>query len=105
MKIKLLKKIRKRYDWYFNTEKYPVLICHNIKDVINMDLEYCRKRMKFTLEEVKEKVKCDYTEWALRIMKEDIFRDYGISYSNLLYHKINKAFKNKQKKYKQYVKK
>jgi hypothetical protein len=105
MKIKLLKKIRKRYDWYFNKEKYPVLIIHNTKEVIPIDFEYCTYFMNYTLEDVKQKVKIDYTEWALRLMKVRILKNYGITYNNLLYHRINRSFKKKQKKYNQYGKK
>jgi hypothetical protein len=105
MNIKLLKKIRKRYDWYFNKEKYPVLICHNTKEVISIDFEYCTYISNYTLEDVKQKVKIDYTEWALRLMKVRILKNYGITYNNLLYHRINRSLNNKKKKYNQYGKK
>jgi hypothetical protein len=101
MNIKLLKKIRKRYDWYFNSEKFPVLISHCSKKVIVMDMEYCKRVSNYSFEDIKELVKVNHTEWALRFMKNYILAEFGIKYSNIQYRQVNREFKNKQKKYKQ----
>ena len=69
-----------------------------------MDMEYC-KRVSDSFEEIKkELLKVNHTEWALRFMKNYILAEFGIKYSNIQYRQVNKAFKNKQKKYKQYGK-
>jgi hypothetical protein len=102
MNIKLLKKIRKRYDWYFTEDKYPVLIDHVYKKVTTFDLAYCRLKSNYSLEDVNEKVKCTLDEWALRHMKEQVYSRYKIYYGDLYYRRINRLFKAKTKKYKEY---
>jgi hypothetical protein len=77
MKVKLLKKLRKRYSWYFNNDNFPVLIDHHNKSVRIYDLEYVSALNKYTLEDVKEKVKVSHDEWALRHLKTDILGKYG----------------------------
>lgn len=73
MKVKLLKKIKKRYNWYFNKAKYPILIDHLSKKAVIYDLEYCIERSGVKIEDVK----CEHTEWALRLLKQDILTKYG----------------------------
>ena len=95
MKIKLLKKIRKRYNWYFNKEKYPVLIDHKKKIAKVYDLEYCCKVEDIEVKSVQIFIGCKKTEWALRIMKRDILSQYGWKISRVLYKQANRIYKSK----------
>jgi hypothetical protein len=95
MKIKLLKKLRKKYNWYFNKDKFPVLINHIRKTVIVYDLEYLTQRNNYTLEDVEAKVKVDHTEWAIRHLKGDILDCYGWNMSEVRYKLAYKKYKRK----------
>jgi hypothetical protein len=95
MKVKLLKKIRKRYNWYFNNEKFPVFIDKVKKTAKIYDLEYMSNRYNYSLEDVKEKVKIDHTEWALRCLKMDIIGPYGWDMSRVRYKLALKKYKRK----------
>jgi hypothetical protein len=95
MKVKLLKKLRKRYNWYFNKDNFPVLIDHHYKNVTIYDLEYCMGMVKYTLQDVEVKVKVSHTEWALRFLKLDILKNYGWSNQKSFYRKANKNYKSR----------
>jgi hypothetical protein len=93
MKVKLLKKLRKRYNWYFNNDGFPVLIDHYNKNVTIYDLEYLTYKLKYTIQDLEAKVKVSHTEWALRWLKTDILKDYGWSVHKSFYKKANKRYK------------
>jgi hypothetical protein len=93
MKVKLLKKLRKRYNWYFNNDNFPVLIDHHYKKVTIYDLEYCMNMVKYTLQDVEIKVKVSHDEWALRHLKTDILGKYGWSTQKSIYRKANRNYK------------
>lgn len=95
MKVKLLKKLRKRYNWYFNKDKFPILIDHLREKATVYDLDYLMNRFDYSLEKVKENVKVDHTEWALRWLKTDILGYYGWSMSRINYRLANRKFKKK----------
>lgn len=44
MKVKLLKKIRKRFDWYINTKGNPVLYNKNTEKFLVIDEEHYKKK-------------------------------------------------------------
>lgn len=79
MRAKLLKKLRKKYSWYFNVDNFPVLLNHETRTVRLYDLEYMCERRGYTLQDVEKKVKVSHQEWALRLMKSDILSKYGYS--------------------------
>lgn len=93
MKTKLLKKLHKRYSWYFNKEGFPVLLNHKKERVILYDIEYCMNLNNYTPEDVLVKIKVPYQEWALRIMKRDILTSFGWDIERVRY----KIAKNKLK--------
>jgi len=95
MKVKLLKKLRKRYNWYFNDDGFPVLIDHYNKNITIYDLEYLTHKLKYTIQDLEAKVKVSHTEWALRWLKTDILKDYGWSVHKSFYRKANKNYKSK----------
>ncbi len=96
MKTKLLKKIRKQFSWYFNKDGFPVVINHEKQEVDIYDLEYCSKRIGYTLEEVEVKVKVSHQEWALRLLKNDILKPYGYKLQRNWYKLAVKKLKQKQ---------
>ena len=95
MKVKLLKKLRKRYSWYFNNDNFPVLIDHYNKSARIYDLELVSALNKYTLEDVKQKVKVNHDEWALRHLKTDILGKYGWSMQNSIYKQAVRRYKLK----------
>jgi hypothetical protein len=95
MKVKLLKKLHKKYSWYFNNDKFPVLIIHSQKTVRLYDLEYLTNRFNYSLEDIKEKVKVDHTEWALRCLKLDIIDQFGWDMSKVRYKLAVRNYKRK----------
>ena len=66
MKVKLLKKLRKRYAWYFNKNKFPVLIDHKKRSVTIYDLDYLMNKLSYTEEDIKQRIQVEHHEWALR---------------------------------------
>lgn len=97
MKTKLLKKIRKRYEWYFNNDGFPVLIDHYKKSVTLYDVEYCTTRFNYKVEDLPTIVKVPLQEWAIRILKTDILGQYGWNISNVRYKIAVSRLKQKQK--------
>ena len=97
MKTKLLKKLHKRYDWYFNADGFPVLIDHDKKSVTLYDIEYLCQRTGYKVEELPTLIKVEYTEWALRMMKLDILREYGWSMNTIRYKIAVNRLKTKRK--------
>lgn len=97
MKTKLLKKIRKRYEWYFNNDGFPVLIDHYKKSVTLYDVEYCTTRFNYKVEDLPTIVKVPLQEWAIRILKTDILSQYGWNISNVRYKIAVSRLKKKQK--------
>ena len=98
MKTKLLKKLHKTYDWYFNSDGFPVLINHVKQSVIVYDVEYLCQRMKYKVEDLPTLVKFPHTEWALIMMKLDILLEYGWDMSRVRYKQAIKRFKQKRNK-------
>jgi len=80
MKVKLLKKIHKRYNWYFNANKEPVLIDHLEKDVTVYNFDYVREQCKYTLEDVEKRVQVSHEEWCYRWFKTDVLKTFGITW-------------------------
>ena len=98
MKVKVLKKLRKRYDWYFNTDGFPVLIDHIKKTVTLYDVEYLCQRNNYKVEDLPTLVKVEHTEWALRVMKWDLLQEWGWNISRVRYRIATRKLKNKQPK-------
>jgi hypothetical protein len=97
MKTKLLKKIRKRYEWYFNNDGFPVLIDHYKKIVTLYDVEYCTTRLGYKVDDLPTIVKVPLQEWAIRILKIDILGQYGWNINNVRYKIAVSRLKQKQK--------
>lgn len=95
MKIKLLKKLRKRYNWYFRSDNFPVLIDHYNKSIRVYDVEYLTERLKLTLEDVEKQVKVSHDEWAMRWLKTDILGKYGWSMGKVFYKSSVGIYKSK----------
>lgn len=95
MKVKLLKKLHNRYSWYFNKEKFPVLIDNVRKTATVYDLEYVAVRNRYSLKDIEQMVKVDHTEWALRCLKIDILHEWGWNISNSKYKLAVRNYKRK----------
>jgi hypothetical protein len=95
MKVKLLKKLRKRYDWYFNKNKFPVLIDHKKRSVTIYDLDYLMNRLSYTEESIKQRVQVEHDEWALRWLKTDLLKDYGWDIKRTWYRQAVTKLKHK----------
>ena len=80
MKVKLLKKIRKRYSWYFKKDKTPILIDHSNKTVEVYDVDYVSKAHNYTEQQIQNDVKVPLKEWCYRWFRVDIFKTFGIDW-------------------------
>ena len=98
MRTKLLKKLRKRYVWYFNTNLFPVLIDHNKQKVLVYDVEYLCRRFNYKVEDLSTLITVEHQEWALRVMKLDILSEYGWSMSHVIYKMALRKLKKKEGK-------
>jgi len=97
MKVKLLKKIHKRYNWYFNANKEPVLIDHLKKHVIIYDFDYVKKQNQYTDEDIVKKVEVSHEEWCYRNFKWDILKSFGLTWKRER-HNYKIAIRKYQKK-------
>lgn len=96
MKVKLLKRLHKRYSWYFNKEKFPVLIDHLNKRVTVFDVEQCCALNGYAAADLDKFVKVPMQEWALRHMKVQILKPYGWSMEVVRYKLAMRRLKQKQ---------
>ena len=92
MKTKLLKKLHKRYNWYFNKDGFPVLIDHIKKEAFVYDVEFLCNRFGYKVEDLPTLVKVPLTEWALRNLKMDILKEYGWSMRRCNYKAAMSSF-------------
>lgn len=97
MKTKLLKKIRKRYLWYFNKQGYPVLIDKKKQTAKLYDLEYLMQQNNYTWDDVQRNVQVLHTEWAIRHLKSDILFQYGWNYNRVIYRLAMRRYENRLK--------
>jgi hypothetical protein len=98
MRTKLLKKLHKTYDWYFNNDGFPLLINHYKKSVTLYDVEYLCQRMNYKMEDLPKLIQVPHTEWALRAMKLDILQEYGWNMSRVRYKIATIRLKQKRNK-------
>ncbi len=95
MRTKLLKKLKKKYDWYFNKEGFPVLIQHKIEHAEVIDLEYC---LNYYNVDKDVKLEISQQEWALRCLKNKILGPYGYHYTRSNYRLAQRNLKRNQPK-------
>jgi hypothetical protein len=70
MKVKLLKKLRKRYSWYINTDGDPVLINHRTRSVTLFDIKYCAELYKMSVEERRKTLEISEDIFKFRLLIE-----------------------------------
>lgn len=95
MKTKLLKKIRKRYNWYFNKEGFPILIDNYRLEATIIDLNYCMIFHNIKAHELDSLIRCSHQEWALRTLKIKILSNYGYTLNGAIYKKALKKYREK----------
>ena len=95
MKVKLLKKIRKKYNWYFNKDGFPVLINHHKQTATVYNLELACKLTSTKIEDVPKVIEVSNTVWCLRLMKRDILGIYGYSFDKFIYKMAKRNYKRK----------
>jgi hypothetical protein len=95
MKVKLLKKIRKKYNWYFNKEGFPVLINHYKQTATIYNVELACLKTDTKVEDVQKVIEVPLTTWCLRIMKRDILGIYGYSFDRSIYKIAKRNYKRK----------
>lgn len=106
MKTKLLKKIRKRFSWYLNSERRPVLIDNckkEVKTYTDIDISFLLSVGTYS-EFIKESEQVK-NEKAWNLFKSNMLDDYGYNNKNKKW-RFKKATSNfkilelKNKKYK-----
>lgn len=85
MKTKLLRKIRKRFDWYINSKGFPVLLDKAKKSVVVIDVPYLKDFFDMSDKDVTEQVEVRLEEWAWRNLKNKILQPFGYNMGNFYY--------------------
>lgn len=87
MKTKLLKKVRKRFGYYFReSDGVPILVDHARKKVLALDTVELPKTLKIPKE-----------EYYWRILKDRMLTPFGYSYDLYMYNYCAKASNRKTK--------
>ena len=87
MKVKLLKKIRKRFDWYINSKGFPILIDKRKKDSLILDLDEVKNYYRVDDDFIEKKLQVSVEEWSWRCLKNRILKPFGFSFGNINYTK------------------
>jgi len=100
MKVKLLKKIRKRFNWYIGKTGFPVLIDHLKRCAIIIDVDFLKEQTDYSDEDVKNKVTISMEDWAWNYLHNLILKPYGYSLKDIRYNIAIKRsrIKNRSKK-------
>lgn len=101
MKTKLLKKVRKKYGYYFNQNGYPILVNHLLKQVEVINPEYCAKKAGYEVKNLSDTIEVPLNEWCWRFLKSEMLGEYGWNMTRSFYKKANmiskRPIKNKTK--------
>lgn len=89
MKVKLLKKIRKRFTYYWNSKGFPVLVDHYKQQTTVFDVDYCKEIHKYSDEDVATKLEIPVEEWAMRHMKSYVGKYYGKNFMDHLRYRTS----------------
>ncbi len=96
MKTKLLKKLRKRYEWTFSKDKIPILLDNWNKTATFYNVKYCCSRYKLPIDNLDDLLSCSREEWCLRTFKTDLLSKYGWSITSSNYKFLKRKLKNKK---------
>lgn len=105
MKTKLLKKIRKRYSWYLNSNQCPVLLDNYKKTVIIINNEYLCDKLKYTDANLKN-IEVSHAEWQWRWLKTIVLGQYGWKFNKHMYRSakgIFNMYQNNNSRYKKII--
>jgi hypothetical protein len=97
MKVKLMKKIRKRFSWFISSNGKFILIDHKLKMTIVYDEEHACKISGISKAEIPDKVQCEVEEWIWRLFKEHMTKPFGYNFNDVLYrqtYRIPKSLSN-----------
>ena len=98
MKAKLLKKIRKRFNWYINKEGFPVLIDHLKKEAEIINVEFCKQHYNYQQHDIEALIEVPLREWAWRTIKDIMLKQFGYKYINHWYNLATKREKRGKNK-------
>ena len=99
MKVKLLKKIRKRFGYYFRkSDGYPVLVDYKQRKHAIFSPKYLPELNGYSSEEeMMKKVEIDLKEYAWRCMKERMLKPFGLRYEDLVFNRLKRHCKGNRK--------
>ena len=86
MKTKLLKKIRKSFNWYINPSGFPVLINHLNRTVTLINVAELKRYYDYKDDSYKESVEVTMQEWAWRNLKQRMYKKFGYDITNHWYN-------------------
>ena len=88
MKAKLLKRIRKRFDYYFNKDGEPILIDLSKKEYILINMVFYRQYGNFnSIEDARKSITLSNEKEVLwRLLKDTMLRPFGYKYGNLRFN-------------------
>lgn len=83
MKVKLLKKIRKRFDWYIDKNGVPILIDKKKKISTRINVNWCKEYLNYTDKDVAEKINVSMEEWCWRWLKTRMLQPFGYNWAEI----------------------
>jgi len=96
MKVKLLKKIRKKYGWFINKYGFPVLVNHQKKTANVIDESYYKDYFGMKQSEEIMDLKVSIYLVCYRLMKTIMMKEFGYSFEHINYTRAkNLSRKNK----------
>jgi hypothetical protein len=98
MKVKLLKKIRKRFSYYFRKDGTLVLVDHHKKRPIIYDLANVLAMRNMTPEDFTKQVHIPEQQWLWRMLKDDMLKPFGYTYLDIMYRYGVRVSKHKTKR-------
>jgi hypothetical protein len=99
MKIKLLKKIRKRFGYYFRkSDGYPVLVDYKKRKHTIFSQKYLPELNGYSSgKEMMKHIEIDLEEYAWRCMKERMLKPFGFSYGDVVFNRLKRRCKKNKK--------
>jgi hypothetical protein len=92
MKVKLLKKIRKRFSWYIGVSGSPVLVDHKNKTIKKINESFYRKYVD-SLEGPIKGLEIPLEEACFRLLKTFMLKPYNFDYGDINYNKAKNLAK------------
>ena len=87
MKVKLLKKIRRRFKYWRNSKGKFFLMDHKHKKITKIDMQFAKDNQYYR---GKKYLKVSKEEFLFRILKSKMLNPFGYYFNDTLYNKFKR---------------